>query len=91
MDKEMINSTVQELTEIATVLYQGNTGIGMERIGAVIPDMEIIVSAVTDGALQSRLIQDALAPMLAAMENKDGTELADRITYELIPVLEEIA
>lgn len=91
MDKELINSTVKELTDIATALYQGNTGVGMERIGAVIPDIEVIVSAITDEELQSRLIQDALAPMLAAMENGDGTELADRITYELIPILEELA
>lgn len=91
MDKEMVNSTVQELTDTATMLYQGNIEAGTERMGTVIPDIEIIVSAITDEALQSRLLQDALAPMLAAMERGDGTELADRITYELIPILRELA
>lgn len=89
MDKETVNSTVEELNQIAAMLYQGDIETGTERIGTVIPDIEIIVSAITDEALQSRLLQDALAPMLAAMERGDGTELADRITYELIPVLKE--
>ena len=37
---------------------------------------------------QQRLITDALSPILSAMEEEDGTLLADLITYELVELLD---
>ena len=39
-------------------------------------------------ALQQRLITDALMPILSAMEEEDGTLMADLITYELVEILD---
>lgn len=53
----------------------------------VIPDIQGYLVSVTSIEIQERLVKDALVPMLSAMEQEDGIELADRITYELIPIL----
>ena len=74
-------------------------GVQIRRIGkswitdrnmrsGVIPNLSLIASGIQDEALQQRLITDALSPILSAMEEEDGTLLADLITYELVELLD---
>ena len=57
-------------------------------MNGVIPNLSLIASGIQDEALQQRLITDALSPILSAMEEEDGTLLADLITYELVELLD---
>ena len=38
--------------------------------------------------LYQGLVSDALSPLLSAMEEEDGTLMADLITYELVEILD---
>ena len=40
--------------------------------------------------LKQKLVADALTPILSAMENEDGTLMADLITYELVELLDSL-
>lgn len=90
MDKEMIDNVIEKLKNSADVLYQGDVDKGMVQLGGTLADMEIIIAGISEEELQNKLMDDALAPILSAMEQRDGTEMADLITYELIPVFETL-
>ena len=82
---------IKEQLEVATdILYKGDVNKGMATMQGTIPDIAVVASSIEDDELQGRLMNDALAPILAAMEEKDATLLADLISYELIPILEEL-
>lgn len=82
---------IKEQLEVATdILYKGDANKGMATMTGVIPDIAVVASSIEDAELQGRLMNDALAPILTAMEEKDATLLADLISYELIPILEEL-
>lgn len=85
-----ISTTKTKLQEVADILYKGDVNLGMAKMGTVLPEIALIASQITDEELQGRLINDALTPALAAMENKDGTLLADIISYELIEILDQV-
>lgn len=90
MDKILIETTKEKLSEIADILYKDDVNRGMAKMNQVLPELTVISTSVTESEMQSRLINDALAPILDAMENKDATLLADIITYELMEILDEL-
>ncbi len=85
-----ILNTKNKLEEIADILYKDNVNLGMAKMNLVLPDIAVIASQITDEELQARLLNDALTPALGAMESKDGTLLADIISYELIEILDQL-
>ncbi len=87
---QRIGDTCNKLTVIADVLYRGDTMTGIADMGAVIPDLAIICDLIQDEAVKMKLVQNALAPILQAMEERDGIMLADVITYELLEILRSI-
>ncbi|MGN0389172.1 MAG: hypothetical protein ACI4L2_00055 [Wujia sp.] len=90
MDIQLLDDTCRSLEEISDVLYQGYVSQGIARMNEVIPNLALISTWIEDAGTQERLIQDALSPILSAMEQQDGTELADLITYELLTLLGEL-
>ncbi len=90
MDKEMIDNVIEKLKNAADVLYQGDVDKGMVQLGGTLADMEVIIAGISEEDLQNKLMNDALVPILSAMEQRDGTGMADLITYELIPVFETL-
>lgn len=87
---QRIGETCDKLTEIADTLYQGNTVKGIADMGTIIPDLTIICDLIQDEAVKVKLVQDALTPILQAMETRDGILLADVITYELLELLQSL-
>ena len=87
---QRIGETCDKLTEIADTLYQGNTVKGIADMGTIIPDLTIICDLIQDEAVKVKLVQDALTPILQAMETWDGILLADVITYELLELLQSL-
>ncbi len=90
MEKELIQGCIVKLDEVAEVLYKNDVNMGLAKMNLVVPYIAMISTEITDEDMQRRLVNDALAPALDAMENKDATLLADIITYELKPILEEL-
>ncbi|MCI6241172.1 MAG: hypothetical protein SO015_07625 [Wujia sp.] len=88
MEQELIRETKEELLSIADTLYQGLVSDGIASMNQVIPNLSMIASQIQDESLQSRLVSDALSPLLSAMEEEDGTLMADLITYELVEILD---
>ena len=88
MEQELIQDTKETLLTIADILYQGRVSDGIAGMNGVIPNLSLIAAGIQDEALQQRLITDALSPILSAMEEEDGTLLADLITYELVELLD---
>jgi len=86
----MIESIKGQLEAATDILYKGDVNRGMATMQGVIPELASLVTSIEDADVQARLMNDALSPALAAMESKDGTLLADIISYELIPILEEL-
>ncbi len=87
MDRKLLDTTCIRLEEIADVLYQGYASQGIAQMGEVIPNLAEISTWIEDEEERKRLVQDALEPILNAMEQQDATELADLITYELLEIL----
>ena len=90
MDRELLKTTKEKLSEIADVLYKNNVNLGMAKMVEAIPLLAAISTTITDMDMQTRLVNDGLAPALEAMEDKDSTLLADIITYEIIAVIEDL-
>lgn len=88
MEEKILTETKETLLTIADTLYQGNVSEGIASMQSVIPNLSVIASAITDEEMQQRLISEALSPILSAMEEEDGTLLADLITYELVEILD---
>lgn len=86
----MIENIIEQLEAVADILYKGDVNKGMATMGGVIPEVAMLLAKIDDEDMQVRLMNDALTPALGAMESKDGTLLADIISYELIPILEEL-
>lgn len=88
MEQRIIENTKEALLKIADILYQGRVSDGIASMKDVIPNLSVIASEIQDEDTQQRLITDALAPILSAMETEDATLLADLITYELVEILD---
>ena len=87
MDKESLNNMKEKLEGVADILYKGDTMDGIAHMSNVIPDIAAIASDMPDEEARQEMIDNALAPLLEAMEQEDGTLMADIISYELIPLL----
>lgn len=85
--KQLIEDTCNKLSEIADVLYRGDTRAGIAAMGLVISDLATISEDIQDEAVKKKLMQEELVPILQAMEDQDGVMLADLITYELLELL----
>lgn len=88
MDKETLDGLKKNLNDIADVLYKGDTTDGIAHINNVIPDIAVVASDMPSEEARQEMIDNALAPLLDAMEQEDGTLMADIISYELIPLLD---
>lgn len=87
MDKDKLENLKSNLEQIADVLYKGDTMNGIAAISNVLSDVGDIASDMPDEESRQGLIDNALAPLLEAMEQGDGTLMADIISYELLPLL----
>ncbi|MBE5953805.1 MAG: hypothetical protein E7257_06560 [Lachnospiraceae bacterium] len=85
-----MKETRDKLSNIADILYKGDTTLGMAMMGTVINDLAVVATKVEDEELKNRYINDGLTQCLQAMENNDGTLLADVISYELIEVIDAL-
>ena len=90
MDRNTLQETIDVLNDIADKLYQGYVNEGMADMNKIISNLAVISTWIVDEDLTNRLISDALSPILEAMEEQDGTGLADLITYELLEILEAL-
>lgn len=90
MDIQLINDTKAELSKLADILYKGNVDEGISGMNEVIPGIAAISTWVSDESLQRKLIDDALSPLLDAMQQKDATAMADIISYELLDILGQL-
>ncbi|MBD5095458.1 MAG: hypothetical protein HDT40_00380 [Lachnospiraceae bacterium] len=88
MDKEILDGLKKNLNDIADILYKGDTIEGIAHMSNVIPDIATIASDMPDEEARQEMIDNALIPLLDAMEQEDGTLMADIISYELIPLLD---
>lgn len=82
--------TREKLSKIAETLYKGETTVGMAMMGTIINDLAVVATRIEDEELRNRYINDGLAQALSAMENNDGTLLADVISYEIIEVIDAL-
>lgn len=87
MDKESVNNMKKKLEEIADTLYKGDNMNGIAHMSNVIPDIAVFASDMPDEEARQEMLDNALAPLLEAMEQEDGTLMADIISYELVPLL----
>lgn len=85
-----MNKIKEKLSNIADILYKGDTTQGIAMMGTAINDLALVATKIEDDELKNRYINDGLSQALAAMENNDGTLLADVITYEIIEVIDNI-
>lgn len=85
-----MEETRAKLSNIADTLYKGDTTLGIAMMGKVIQDLADIATKIEDKDLSDRYVNDGLAQALTAMENNDGTLLADVITYEIIEVIDAL-
>ena len=76
---------IEELNNISTELYNGNTNIGMAEIGLVLGEMSACAYELSDDKKEE--LTNALGSLLEAMEQQDAISMADIITYELIEIL----
>ncbi len=84
----MKDELISNLHNIADVLYKGATNQGIAYMGNVIPAISVMADKIDDN-LRTELAENILTPILEAMSAKDGTLLADLITYELIEFIEK--
>ncbi|MCM1083005.1 MAG: hypothetical protein NC311_10465 [Muribaculaceae bacterium] len=87
MDKDKLENLKSNLEQIADVLYKGDTMDGMAEISNVLPAIAEVASDMPDEESRQELIDHALKPLLEAMEQGDGTLIADIINYEFFPLL----
>lgn len=85
-----MEETREKLNCIADTLYAGDTVVGMAMMAQVIEDLAKVGTMISDETLAERYVQDGLMQALQAMEDGDGTLLADVITYEILEVIDAI-
>ncbi|MBQ8317752.1 MAG: hypothetical protein IJX85_05380 [Lachnospiraceae bacterium] len=89
MERSKIAETIDMLNDISNQMYKGDVLNGVASMATVIPSLAEIAGCLDD-CKQECFVNEALKPALEAMEERDGTMLADILTYEMIPVLEEL-
>lgn len=89
MDRESLEQIKEQLDAVADMAYKGNVMEAMAAMSQIIPKLELAAVGMDDETRQ-RMIDDALLPIMDAMESQDGTMLADIITYELLEILDSV-
>lgn len=89
MNKNIITELINELEEIAGVLYKDKIDEGMAMMTNVLPNLSLYVTTLESEEERQQFLDNALAPALEAMESRDAIMLADIITYEIIEVLNQ--
>ena len=89
MEKKKLEEAIEKLNSIADIIYKGNMIQGMADMVDIIPTIAEVAGELNEEQ-QELFINEALKPALEAMEDKDGTMLADIISYEIVPVLEQL-
>ena len=74
---------INKLNYVADKLYKGDVDYGIASMGEILSELGDIVTGL-DMEKQNYLISKILTPMYEAMQEKDGTYLADLINYELL-------
>lgn len=90
MEQNLIEETKEQLLMVADILYQGGISDGIAAMNVVIPNLALIADHIEDETVKQKLVADALTPILSAMEDEDGTLMADLITYELVELLDSL-
>ena len=85
----MLQEIKEELTGIADLLYQENTGLAYQKLTGIIPKMSLALGEVSDEDKKNMLVAK-LSLALEAMENEDNLLLADVIQYELLDAIDEL-
>ena len=80
---------IEEITNVKEKLYRGETIEGIASMQPLISDLTRYISEECREDGQDRILNDALIPAMHAMQEQDGTELADILQYELLPIIEE--
>lgn len=89
MEKERLAEAIEKLNAIANTIYKGEITQGMADMAGVIPTLAEVAGELSEEQ-QDAFVNDALKPALEAMEDNDGTMIADIISYEIVPMLEQL-
>ncbi len=90
MEKETLKIMKQKMENVADILYKGNIEQGIAAMTDILPYLSELSYCINEENKQRQFINDALQPLLDAMENNDGTMMADIITYELIRYVDDM-
>lgn len=90
IEKDMLIIMKKKMEDIADILYKGNTEQGIAAIKDILPYLSMLATDMENEELQGQFIEEVLSPLLQAMEDKDGTMMADIITYELVHMVEKM-
>lgn len=87
--REIVDMGIREkLIDISDLLYKNQTNAGKKKIQEIIPNLAVLAENMTEEQ-QLRYIENALEPIVEAMNTNDSIYLADLITYELMPFFSE--
>ncbi|MBR3598514.1 MAG: hypothetical protein IKL53_01410 [Lachnospiraceae bacterium] len=89
VDANILTDTKKNLEVISDQLYKGDIDVGMANMLTVIPNLSIICASMNEEQ-QADFIENVLKPALQSMEDRDGTMLADIISYEMMDVLNQL-
>lgn len=93
--KELIKNLISRIKEIIKLLQSGHYNTGNERLIFVIDDMQILVKALMilheEDAIDFPIeeLNEKLNELVNQLENKDYLFVADLLSYELKPLLEQ--
>lgn len=90
IEKDKLIIMKKKMEDIADILYKGNTEQGIAAIKDILPYLSMLATDMENEELQGQFIEEVLSPLLQAMEDKDGTMMADIITFELIHMVEKM-
>ncbi len=88
MDKNMVQTVIDEIGEISELLYQENFSEGYTKLAQLLKQMSVMTADLTDEETQAEFV-GILRPAMEALEVRDATLLADILQYDLKEKLEE--
>lgn len=89
MDQEQLRQSIDTMTQITDLLYQGNVEYAYKMLGLTVVELDHIISSVTEEEIREEL-KTKLMEALGAMENADHVLLADIFQYEIIESLKRL-
>ena len=88
MNNEVLQTIIEELQQIAELLYQENIQPAYAMLANVLPRIEVLISGIEDDSVRDELVEK-FGAALGAMEEEDNTLLADILQYEIIETLQQ--